>query len=368
MTLSDILSGLPGTIVSRFSASNNAFWIAKCSDILSDLDNECPGPWMIEDVKCLPMASGFFRTPPSMTKIKDVKVVDSFGRIVSEGACSIKRINSLGFDLVDKFSAMVSTSQFSVSSSGITEEKIQLGVVGTSGIVGDILEGQDNLLWVWVDENVSPLTSDPFGGKYLTIYRKDGSNSCFQINMSSYVPSLDNPENGKQCWYLTFAQGTALLATVGDNVVITDSIPSESVVPGSYAVISGQDYSELEITETSQFPGIFDRHKPGRIFSTTPSTLFTSNVIASGYVKTPKPSSLSDNLLIPPEWDHLMQAGLRWKAELDMSPASNDAIMCGKLYSAAQKEYRTKLSMGQGNVHKNFFQGPNLRMGDLYNA
>ena len=116
------------------------------------------------------------------------------------------------------------------------------------------------------------------------------------------MASWENTENGKQYWYFVFAPHADLLATVGDNVVITDSIPSESVVPGSYAVISGQDYSELEITETSQFPGIFDRHKPGRIFSTTPSTLFTSNVIASGYVKTPKPSSLSDNLLIPPEW------------------------------------------------------------------
>lgn len=356
MTLNDILAGLPGTIVNRFSASNSAFWLAKCSDILSDLDTLCPGPWMIEDVKALPMASGFFRTPPSVSRIKDVRIVDAEYKTIAYGDRAIKRINSLGFDVDERCSDLISTSSFQSLVTGDSEETVSMFPSGTQGTVGDVESSNSLLLWLWLpDDGIT--TYQRYNGKYVTAIHADGTLSTQAV----WNTSWEKNESGKQYWYFVFSSEFPGCA-IGDRVVITDEDPSGFLSPGDYGIISGIDYSEIKITSEHSIIGTFDRHKPGRAFPSIISTVFKSNVIVSGYVKTPKPLTLTESLLVPSEWDHLIQAGLRWKAEIDMSPASSDAIVCGKLYSNAVKEYRSKMTMGQGNVHKPYFQGANLHM------
>jgi len=268
MTLNDILAGLPGTIVNRFSASNSAFWLAKCSDILSDLDTLCPGPWMVDEVHALPMASGFIKKPFCMSRIKGCRVVLQDGSAIIDKEC-VKEFNDLGIALNDYPKSLLSYSS----------EKIEVSAAD--------------------DESI-------------TIY----------------------------------GYGDADKAS-GD---------------GDMSISSGEDYSDISMAGEVVLPYTFDRRKPGRVFAKKDGILFSSNVIVTGYMKTPKPASLSDSLMLPSEWDHLVQAGLRWKAELDMSPASSDAIVCGKLYSNAVKEYRSKMTMGQGTIHRPHFQGATLRM------
>ena len=284
MTLNDILAGLPGTIVNRFSASNSAFWLAKCSDILSDLDTLCPGPWMVQDVRALPMESGFIKKPEYISRIKSIRVECADGTILNESEC-VKSFNEYGVELKkEALSRVVKYSNACMISGN------SFDLVYVSPVVGD---------W-WSPSMI--------------------------INLKKY----------------------------------------SDLVGGMASIISGDDYSDIIVSNDSFLPGGFIPMRPSRVFSAKPGTYFVSNVIINGYIKTHKPSSLSDNLMLPSEWDHLVQAGLRWKAEVDMSPASSDAIVCGKMYNNAVKEYRSKMTMGQGKIHPSTFQGATIRTGDLW--
>ena len=284
MTLNDILAGLPGTIVNRFSASNSAFWIAKCSDILSDLDTLCPGPWMVQDVRALPMQSGFIKKPNCISRIKSVRIELQDGTYISCEDC-VKSFNEFGIELTKYASSKVISTSFNLDY--------------IAGHAFDLVYADDPCVY----------SSQGVSSKLISFSKKTG---------------------------------------------------------GIGAIMSGDDYSDIIITDDSILPCGFVPIMPSRVFSRKPGTIFVSNVIVNGYIKTHKPSSLTDNLMLPSEWDHLIQAGLRWKAEVDMSPASSDAIVCGKMYNNAVKEYRSKMTMGQGKIHPSTFQGATIRTGDLW--
>lgn len=362
MTLSDILAGLPGTIVSRFSASNNAFWIAKCSDILSDLDTECPGPWMVDEVRALPMASGFIKKPFCISRIKGCRMVLQDGRIIYDKEC-VKEFNELGVELNDFPKSLLSYSSQKVSVSADDDETIT--IYGS----GDYSEksGATTYTESMDTHDVSITTNTPMVDGFWDGARKvtntaTGSYSTGTVTSSKFLSDLGN---GVQSWRMTEDPGYQLQVGKGSFTITPVAYASGT---GDMSINSGEDYSDISMTGQFALPSAFDRKKPGRVFGKKDGVLFSSNVIITGYMKTPKPISLADNLMLPPEWDHLIQAGLRWKAEVDMSPSSGDAIICGKLYEKAKKEYISKMSTGQGSIHKKFFQGVTFSVGDLYNA
>lgn len=368
MTLSDILSGLPGTIVSRFSASNSAFWIAKCSDILSDLDTECPGPWMVDEVRALPMASGFIKKPSCISRIKGCRMVLQNGRIITDKEC-VKEFNDLGIVLNDFPKSLLSSISTKVSVSASDDESITIYGYGDQPLKNGTTTYTESLDTHTVSIVTNTSTSDGFwNGAIKVTNTATGSYSTSTVTSSRFI---EYDEDGYQSWRIAENPGCQLQQGKG-----TFTITPVATVSGygDMSISSGEDYSDINIAGTSDsparviLPSTCGRKKPGRVFAKKDGILFFSNVIITGYMKTPKPASLSDSLMLPSEWDHLVQAGLRWKAELDMSPASNDAVMCGKLYMEAKKEYRAKMSMGQGSIHRPHFQGPNLSMGGLYDA
>ena len=359
MTLNDILAGLPGTIVNRFSASNSAFWIAKCSDILSDLDTLCPGPWMIDEVHALPMASGFIKKPLCMSRIKDVRIQLDDKHFIGSKEC-VKSFNDLGVELNKCATPEVISSSQDVYVSATDDESVLISAGDEYATFSGATREQESLEERKVSITTSSPVTDGFYNGAAKITRTGSIGSVKTTVISSTY--LGQESDTAQLWRIV--ENPGYLANISyATFTIT---PVMQLMSGNLSISSNEDYSDIIVPNLSHTPLALPRFKPGRIFARKQGTLFSSNVLVLGYMKTPKPMTLSDELMLPSEWDHLIQAGLRWKAEVDISPASSDAIVCGKMYNNAVKEYRSKMTMGQGRIHPSTFQGATIHTGDIW--
>lgn len=371
MTLTDILDSMPSIVVNRFSNNSNKFWISALGDILCDLDNLCCGPWNTTSAMVVPMSSGYFKRPKSIVKFEGYELTST--NEVYRDKKFIKELDKRGFFLNDEINRFASYGSMNVLVSSSDENTVTIHSIKSmlaDGVVMSVTPGYTDELdfkngnalhyvikitntdLVKINGALDGRKLQPTSGRFESIYA--------HIVSSSFLSSTDAYE----MWDV-FVDSEFGRFNYGVDTFTIETIIESPFGSGIMGVESDEDYSEIMVGSSSQFPATFDRIKPGRVFSPKYGRLIKSNLKVIGPSATYKPSSLTENLDVPDEWDHLIRLGLLWKAECQDGISSQDARTAKMLYSESTREYISKLADVKGDCFVPELKGATLTFGEF---
>ena len=353
MNLNDCINRLPLILRGRFSSSSNASWLAWASDCMAQIERVSSGPGMLRTVQAKQLSSGFIPKPKSLATINnawldgepvlDVKFKDSRGFPMTVGVVKWES-HSVSIEATDEFTASVSVKD-SASEGSIPEPLIVTVIYAISStkkvnIVpdsGSLPSGLNSLVGasLWIDGNQVVITwnSNP----------SDTSDGSCIADVDVAPPDVTGLSGQILEWYPSGALDGCDIFANGELVNISASAWER---PASTPV----GWSDARLFTC-------DRAAPGRSWvGFLDGELVKSNLTVEGYRALARPTSLTEELDLPPGSEGLVASYLRWAAENDQDISSSEAAAARRSFETALRQYAIDQSRTEGTSRVNSYQ------------
>ena len=353
MNLNDCINRLPLILRGRFSSSNNASWLSWAADCMAQIERVSSGPGMLRTVQAKQLSSGFIPKPKSLFTInnawldgepvQEVKFKDSRGFPMTYGSVKWES-HSVSIEATDEFTASVSVKD-SASEGSIPEPLVVTVIYAISNtkkvsIVpesGSFPSGVSSLagasLWINGSQVVITWNSNP----------SDTSNGSCIADVDVAPPNVTDLAGQILEWYPSGALDGCEVYANGELVQIASSSWDRPVT-------SPVGWSNARLFTC-------DRAAPGRSWAGfLDGELIKSNLTVEGYRSLARPTSMTEELDLPPGSEGLVSAYLRWAAENDQDISSSEAAVARKAFEMALRQYAIDQSRTEGTSRVSFYQ------------